>query len=119
MALGNYQWLRWLKRQGACLQAGRPGCRRGGDLSLLLRDQTGPGVHSTSYKMSTGEFPRGLRRPSVGLATLHYLGPLHPHPRGPSWSVMGIPLPFTGKLQLVLYSGSSYIQVFTVLKQIY
>ena len=36
-----------------------PGCRRGGDFSLLLRVQTGPGVHSPSYKMSTGEFPRG------------------------------------------------------------
>ena len=24
-----------------------------------FRVQTGPGVHSTSYKMSTGEFPRG------------------------------------------------------------
>ena len=31
----------------------------GGDFSSHLRVQTGPGVHSTSYKMSTGEFPRG------------------------------------------------------------
>ena len=57
------RWARWLKRQGAELRAGRPGfdpgCRRGGDFSSLLRVQTGPGVHSTSYKMSTGEFPRG------------------------------------------------------------
>ena len=30
-----------------------------GDFSSLLRVQTGPGVHSSSYKMSTGEFPRG------------------------------------------------------------
>ena len=37
----------------------RSGCRRGGDFSSLLRVQTGPGVHSTSYKVSTGEFPRG------------------------------------------------------------
>ena len=36
-----------------------PGCRRGGDFSSLLRVQTGPGVHSTSYKMSSEEFPRG------------------------------------------------------------
>ena len=35
-----------------------PGCRRGGDFSSLLRVQTGPGVHSTSYEMSTGGFPR-------------------------------------------------------------
>ena len=49
--------------QAARLRAGRPGfdpgCRRGGDFYSLLRVQTGPGVHSTSYKMSTGEFPRG------------------------------------------------------------
>ena len=31
----------------------------GGDFSSHLRVQTGPGVHSTSYKMSTGEFSRG------------------------------------------------------------
>ena len=30
-----------------------------GDFSSLLRVQTGPGVDSTSYKMSTGDFPRG------------------------------------------------------------
>ena len=56
-------WARWLKRQGAWLRAGRPGfdpgCRRSGDFSSLLLVQTGPGVHSTSYKMSTGEFLRG------------------------------------------------------------
>ena len=54
------KWARWLKRQGAWLRAGQPGfdpgCRSGGDFSSLLRVQTGPGVHSTSYKMSTGEF---------------------------------------------------------------
>ena len=59
-----YQWWpRWLKRQGAWLRAGRPGfdpgCRRGGDFSSFLRVQTGPGVHSTSYKIRTGVFPRG------------------------------------------------------------
>ena len=43
-----------------------PGVGGGGDFSSLLRVQTGPGVHSASYKMSTG----GKRRPSVGLATL-------------------------------------------------
>ena len=52
-------WAKWLKRQGAWLRAGRPGCRRGGDFSSLLRVQTGPGVHSASYKMSTGDFPGG------------------------------------------------------------
>ena len=31
----------------------------GGDLSLLLRVQTGLGVHSASYKMSTGCFSWG------------------------------------------------------------
>ena len=34
-----------------------PGVGGGGDFSSLLRVQTGPGVHSTSYKMSTGGFP--------------------------------------------------------------
>ena len=57
------KWARWLKRQGAELRAGRPGfdpgCRRGGDFSSLFRVQTGPGVHSASYKMSTGGFPGG------------------------------------------------------------
>ena len=33
-----------------------PGVRGGGDFSSLLCVQTGPGIHSTSYKMST----RGL-----------------------------------------------------------
>ena len=32
---------------------------RGEDFSSLLRVQTGPEVHSASYKMSTGGFPRG------------------------------------------------------------
>ena len=36
-----------------------PGVGRGGDFSSLLRVQTGPEVHSASYKMSTGGFPRG------------------------------------------------------------
>ena len=52
-----------LKRQVAGLQAGRPGfdlgCRRGGDFSSLLRVQIGPEVNSTSYKVSTDDFPRG------------------------------------------------------------
>ena len=30
-----------------------------GDFSLLLRVQTGPGIHLASYKMSTGGFPQG------------------------------------------------------------
>ena len=45
---------RWIKWQGAWLRAGWPGleprCWRSGDFSSLLRVQTGPGVHSTSYK---------------------------------------------------------------------
>ena len=36
-----------------------PGVGGGGDFSSLLRAQTGPGVHSSSYKMSTRGFPRG------------------------------------------------------------
>ena len=62
ISLSKFNLPRWRKRQGASLRAGRPGfdpgCRRGGDFSSLLRVQTGPGVHSTSYKMSTGEFLR-------------------------------------------------------------
>ena len=54
-------WDRYLRQQGAWLQAGRrgfvPGCRRGGDFSSLLRVQIGPGVHLASSKMSTGAFP--------------------------------------------------------------
>ena len=34
-----------------------PGSIPGGDFTSLLRVQTGLGVLSTSYKMSTGEFP--------------------------------------------------------------
>ena len=36
-----------------------PGVGGGGDFTSLLRVQTGPEVHSASYKMSTGGFPRG------------------------------------------------------------
>ena len=65
-ARGQYSTsARWLKRQDAWLWAGRPGfdpgCRRGGDFTSLLHVQTGPGVHSTSYKMSPGEFLRGVK----------------------------------------------------------
>ena len=35
-----------------------PGVGGGGDFSSLLRVQTGPGVHSTCYKMSNGGFPQ-------------------------------------------------------------
>ena len=49
--------------QGAWLWAGRPGfdpcCRKSGDFSSFLRVQTGPEIHSASYKMSIGGFPRG------------------------------------------------------------
>ena len=36
-----------------------PGVGGGGDFSSLLCVQTGSEVHSASYKMSTGSFPRG------------------------------------------------------------
>ena len=36
-----------------------PGVGGGGDFSSPLLVQTGLGVHSTSYKMSTGKFLRG------------------------------------------------------------
>ena len=36
-----------------------PGVGGGGDFTSLLRVQTGPGVHSISYKMSSGEFLQG------------------------------------------------------------
>ena len=54
--------------------------------------------------MNTGGFSQGYGWPNIGLATLVLwlciCGPLHPHPHGPSWPVMGIPLPSTG-----LYGG--------------
>ena len=94
-------WARWLKRQGAGLWAGWPGCRRGGDFSSLLRIQTGPEVHSASYKMSTEGFPLGVK--AAKLRTGHptssqchgceYVDPCIHILRGPSWSVMGIHLP--------------------------
>ena len=37
-----------------------PGGRKGGEFSSLLRVQTGSGVHSASYNMSTWAFP-GLK----------------------------------------------------------
>ena len=97
----RYRWARWLKRQGAWLRAGRPGfdprCRRGGDFSSLLRVQTGPGVHSTSYQNEC----RGCE----------YVDPCIHIPRGPSWPVMGIPLPFW-RYSVVLYTPSvSYATV--------
>ena len=51
-------WAMQHKRQGAWLRAEwpgfEPGFRRGGDFSSHLRVQTGRGVHSASYKISTG-----------------------------------------------------------------
>ena len=38
------------------------GYRRDGDFSSLLCVLTGAGVHSASYKMSTGDFPRAAER---------------------------------------------------------
>ena len=56
--------MRWPgSSSGKALGYGRdgldPGCRRSGDVSSLLRVHTGPGVHSTFYKMNTGGSPRG------------------------------------------------------------
>ena len=45
-----------------------PGCRRNGDFSSLLRVQTGPRVHSDSYKMRK-RLSSGVKGPTVGLAT--------------------------------------------------
>ena len=49
------------KQQGAWLRTGGLGFDRGvGVVKFFsfLRVQTGPGVHSASYEMSTGGFPR-------------------------------------------------------------
>ena len=54
----------------------------------LLRVQTGRGVHSSFYKMSTGSSPVGQWRSSVGIAT-GYADPCIHIPLGSSWPVMG------------------------------
>ena len=57
------KWARWLKRQGLGYgldgPGSIPGVGGGGDFSSLLRVQTGPEVHSASYKMTTGGFHWG------------------------------------------------------------
>ena len=79
----------------------QPQVPEGWRFSSLLRVQTGPGVHSASYKMSTGAFPRGVNvaehRTTLVPSWQCLCVPLHPHPRGPSWPVMEIPLrlPYT------------------------
>ena len=89
-------WARQRKLQGAWLLVGLPGfdsgCRRGEDFSLLLRVQTGPGVRSASYKMSTEGFPWGKggrvqdQPPYLFLVPwLCIRGPLNPHP---PWAFM-------------------------------
>ena len=75
----------------------------GGDFSSL-RVQPGPGVHSTSYKMSTGEFP-GVK--AAEHRTIHpissklvrgceYVDPWTHMPGWPLWPVLRIPLPSGG-----------------------
>ena len=58
----NLLFLSSQKQQGCLGRAGWPrfnsGCLRGGVFCSLLRVQTGPGVHSTCYKMSNGGFPQ-------------------------------------------------------------
>ena len=80
-----------------------PGCRRSADFSSLLRVHIGPGVHSASYKMSTGAFPgnkggRAQDQPPYFFLVpwLCICEPLYPHP---SWAFLackgiGLPLPF-------------------------
>ena len=63
----------------------------GADFSFLLRIQAGPGVDSTSYKMSTGSFPWGVKAAEppflflVQWLCIGLYGPLHPHL---SWASM-------------------------------
>ena len=78
-----------------------PGVGGGGDFSSLLRVQTGPGVHSASYKMSTGGLSPGVKAAerrtshptSFKCRGCEYVDPCIHIPRGPSWPVTGIPLP--------------------------
>ena len=93
-----YELVLWLKQQAAWLRARwpgfDPGCWRGGEFSSLLHDQTGPEVHSASYKMSTGGFPWGVK--AVRRRTSHptsskceYVDPCIHIPHRPSRPVMG------------------------------
>ena len=115
------KWERQLKRQGAWLRAGRPGfepgCRKGWDFSLPLHVQTGPEVHSASYKMSTGGFPREVKaaerktsHPTSsqcrGCEYVDHCSHIH---RGPSWSVMGIPLSLLKCEMLNMYGIQQYL----------
>ena len=56
----------------------------------LLRAQTGPGVHSVSYKMSDWGPSPGVTVKAVELRTSHSsaVDPCIHIPRGPSWTVM-------------------------------
>ena len=91
----------WARRPGFA-----PGCRRRGYFSSLLGIQTGSWVQSASYKVSTGG-----KQPSLGLASLplhsavavYMCGPLHPHPRGPSWPVKDTPLHFRENKIILTY----------------
>ena len=80
-----------VKRQGALPPAGRPGfdpwCRKFGDFHSLLCVQSGPGVHSASYKMSTLCFFRGKggRAYLFLVPWLCICRPLYPHP---PWAFM-------------------------------
>ena len=63
-----------------------PGRQMGGEFPSLVRIQTGPGVHSASYKMSTRAF-LGVKttesrasHPTSCNSWLWICGPLHPYP---------------------------------------
>ena len=96
-------WARQIKQKGAWLRAGWPGfdpwCRRGGDFIHSFVSRLVLGVHSTSYKMSTGLSPevkaaeRRTSHPNSSQCRgCEYVTPcihiLHRH----SWPAMGIPL---------------------------
>ena len=73
----------------------------GGDFSSPLPVQTGPVVHSASYKMSTRDFLWGKdgraqnQPPYLFLVPwLCICEPSHLHPHESSWPVIGIPLTF-------------------------
>ena len=103
----TYKKLQQVQKQIAGVRAGRPGSipgvGGGGDFSSFVRVQTGPEIHSASYKMSTGGFPRGVKAAerrtshptSLQCRGCEYVVPCIHVPGGPSWPVMGIPLPFT------------------------
>ena len=64
----------------------------GGDFPSLLRVKTSPGVQSASYKIITRAYS-GVNE-AIPSAVAVYMWILESSsPSGPSWSLMGIPLP--------------------------